>query len=153
MNFLSSFLSFLDHSETHLDHVDASGAWKQRFKECRAACYDTVFAYRFLYGLRNYVQHCGLPLGGIHASVQRDPQDINQTEFRVYLARDHLLQWPKWNSIVKTHLGQQSEEIQLMPLMYELMECIRCLNQVNLAWEREHGLWEAVQKQIGRAHV
>jgi len=146
MNFLSSFLSFLDHSETHLDHEDASGTWKQRFKGCRHAFFDTVFAYRFLYGLRNYVQHCGLPLGGIHASAWRDQQGNVQTEFQVYLARDGLLQWPKWRSDVRTSLKEQPKEIKIMPLVEELMGCIRCLNKINLTWEMEHGLREAVQR-------
>jgi len=67
MNFLSSFQSFLDHSQTHLAHADTSGKWKQRFKDCTHSFFDTVFAYRFLSRLRHYAQHCGSPLGGIHA--------------------------------------------------------------------------------------
>jgi hypothetical protein len=146
MNFLSSFRSFLDHSETHFTHADASGTWKRRFKECSAACYDTVFAYCLLYEFRNYVQHCGIPLGGIYVSTRRDPQGNSQPEFRVYLARDHLLQWPKWKSIVKTDLKQQSKEIPLMPLVDDLMECIHRLNKMNLTWEWENGLLDAAQK-------
>jgi hypothetical protein len=146
MNFLFSFRSFLDHSETHFAHADASGTWKQRFKECTSACYDTVFAYRLLYEFRNYVQHCGLPLGGIDVSTRRDPQSHSQPEFRVYLARDHLLQWRKWKPIVKTDLKQQSKEIPLMPLVDDLMECIHRLNKINLTWERENGLLDAAQK-------
>jgi hypothetical protein len=145
MNFLSSFLSFLDHSETHFADADVSGMWKRRFKDCRAAFFDTVFAYRFLYGLRNYVQHCGLPLGGIHASAWPDTQGNVQTKFRVYLARDHLLLWSKWRPDVRTDLEKQSKEIELMPLVEELRKCIRGLNKVNLTWEMEHGLWGAVQ--------
>ena len=146
MNFLASFRSFIDHSETHLHNADASGTWKQRFKERASAFYDAVFAYRFLYELRNYVQHCGLPFGGIHASAWRDPEGNVQTEFQAYLGRDDLLRWSNWKPIVRTDLKVQSKEIQILPLVEELMEGIRCLNQVNLAWEREHGLWEAVQK-------
>lgn len=146
MNFLASFRSFIDHSETQLHNADTSGTWKKRFKERASALYDAVFSYRFLYELRNYVQHYGLPLGGIHASAWRDQQGNVQTEFRAYLARDALLRWSNWKSIVRTDLEVQSEKMQILPLAEELMECIQRLNEVNLAWEKEHGLLEAVQR-------
>ena len=146
MNFLASFRSFIDHSETHLHNADASGTWKQRFKQRASAFYDALFAYRFLYELRNYVQHCGLPFGGIHVSARRDQQGNVQTEFRAYLARDDLLRWSNWKAIVRTDLEAQSDEIQVLPLVEELMECIRCLNKINLTWEWENGLLAAAQK-------
>jgi hypothetical protein len=71
LNFLSAFRLFLDHSETRLkrQYGDSSGV-VATFKQACSRSYDEVFAYRFLYKLRNYVQHCGLPLGDI-ATAQR----------------------------------------------------------------------------------
>ena len=64
LNYLSAIRTFLDHSETNLKR--RYGMKSERFKRFKKACfeaYDSKFSYRFLYALRNYAQHCGMPLG------------------------------------------------------------------------------------------
>jgi len=66
LNFLSAFRLFLDHSETRLKRQYGHDSdIVATFKKACTQSYDSVFAYRFLYKLRNYVQHCGLRVGDL----------------------------------------------------------------------------------------
>ena len=61
-NFLYSIRTFLDHTETNLKR--RYGKNSERFNDFKKACseaYDNNFSYKFIYKLRNYVQHCGMP--------------------------------------------------------------------------------------------
>lgn len=62
VNLLSMFRIFLEHSETVL--VRQFGKDSQELDEWRSATareWDGVFAYRFIYALRNYCLHIGMP--------------------------------------------------------------------------------------------
>src|SRR5205823_3022484 len=59
LNFLASIRAFLDHSETALIRRYGKGSAEfDAFRLAKAREYDEHFAYRFLYALRNYAQHC-----------------------------------------------------------------------------------------------
>lgn len=66
LNVLTSMRTFLDHWETKLKR--RYGKESPEVEQFKAACaheYDTRFGYRFAYKLRNFAQHCGLPVGAI----------------------------------------------------------------------------------------
>ncbi|MDP2233287.1 MAG: hypothetical protein Q8K89_06600, partial [Actinomycetota bacterium] len=65
-NFLSSMRLFLDHIESRLKRTSGKNSVAvQEFKRRSSDVYDTVFAYRFAYKLRNYSQHFGDPIWGV----------------------------------------------------------------------------------------
>ena len=116
MNYLSSFRTMIDHYETRYKRLDRLGSqWLQSFKSYKPGIYDGSFAYRFFYQLRNYVQHCGLPLGGINADVHRDERGKIVAEFLVYFDRDDLLNaFDGW--------GRVRKDLQLQPPQMEIIE-------------------------------
>jgi hypothetical protein len=61
MNMLTLFRSFLDQIETFLkrNFAEADECFS-KWKEVKHKAYDNYFSYRFLYKLRNYVQHVGM---------------------------------------------------------------------------------------------
>lgn len=72
-NFLSSARLFLDHTELRLKRRYGKRSPEvEAFKSATSNAYDGVFAYRFFYRLRNYAQHCGMPVGGIVAESSVD---------------------------------------------------------------------------------
>ena len=74
VNYLGSARLYLDNYELRLKRAYGKGSREvASFKSETAQSYDGSFAYRFLYRLRNYGQHFGLPIGGIdaHASTDR----------------------------------------------------------------------------------
>ncbi len=64
LNFLASLRQLLDHTETRLkrDYAETPEVFEV-FRKRTVAAFDGVFAYRFLYKLRNFSQHCGAPVG------------------------------------------------------------------------------------------
>jgi hypothetical protein len=71
MNLLTAVRTFLDHTERNLTHRHGKDSEQfQAFKKATAEAYDSSFAYRFLYKLRNYVQHRGMPIGKMSINTQ-----------------------------------------------------------------------------------
>lgn len=78
MNTLGMFRSFLDHTDTTLSHEYGKKSEELKsWKEITAREYDSVFEYRFLYNLRNYVQHLGPPPFHISFSDGKDIEGVS----------------------------------------------------------------------------
>lgn len=66
LNVLTAMRTFLDHWETNLKRRHGKASPEvARFLTCCSQQFDTRFGYRFAYKLRNFAQHCGLPVGKI----------------------------------------------------------------------------------------
>jgi hypothetical protein len=71
LNFLGSMRFFLDHTQTRLTrHYGDKSVPLKTFKARTAQAYDTEFAYRFTYKLRNYAQHCAMPIGHLQLETK-----------------------------------------------------------------------------------
>lgn len=67
LNFLAAVRQLLDHTETRLKREYAeSPEVFEVFRKHTVAAFDGVFAYRFIYKLRNFTQHCGAPVGVVN---------------------------------------------------------------------------------------
>lgn len=119
LNYLSGFRTFNDHQELLLKRISTDDAnYLETFKKVTSTMFDGCFAYRFLWKLRNYVQHCGLPIGGIDiAEEDNNPEAVNTL---IYFNRDGLLEnydgWAKLKSEIKSH----PRKIEILPLVEEL---------------------------------
>ena len=125
MNVLSSIRTYLDHTETRLNRTFGNKSEEYKlFKLLTSEAFDSHFAYRFLSKLRNYSQHCGLPVGSI---CMKDGKQGFKLE--LILLRDHLLgNFKSWGAIVKPELLNQEEEFDILSL---LEQKVFLLNQVN----------------------
>jgi hypothetical protein len=62
MNILSSSVIFLSHTKYNINkRYGKNSDMSKMYIGATRFGYDTNFAYRFLYRLRNYTQHCGIP--------------------------------------------------------------------------------------------
>lgn len=62
LNFMMSVRTFLDHMETHVKRTYGKISCEtDLLKNLTSTEFDSKFSYRFMYKLRNYVQHCGMP--------------------------------------------------------------------------------------------
>ena len=78
--FFSEFRVFLDYSETKLNRRHGRDSKQLRtFKEACACQFDRSFAYRFVYGLRNYALHVNLPLNAMSLTSGRGGFDPGST--------------------------------------------------------------------------
>lgn len=122
LNFLSITRSYLDHTQTHLtrrfrDPSDELSA----FRKHTAEQFDGKFAYRFFAKLRNYAQHCGMPVHHIGFSFEGHA-DGKSMVARLHFAfdRDKLLMgFDGWGSIVQKDLKKADARLEALPLIEE----------------------------------
>lgn len=122
---LESVRIFLNHTETDLKrrHGVDSKHWTA-WCEKKGELFDTQFAYRFMYGLRNYL-HVDMPIGRIsHHARETEPGTVD-TELSAMFARDMLLEkYDGWHSRMAKELREMPSEFPVMPLVQEMARCV-----------------------------
>lgn len=117
MNFLSSFRTFLDHTETKFKRKYGEESIETvRFKKFISNIYDSDFSYRFIYKLRNYTQHCGMPIGDISSHSVGINEDTKETKESLHILfnRDELLEnYDGWGTFVREELKKQQPKFDI----------------------------------------
>jgi hypothetical protein len=146
LNFLSAVRTFLDHAETKLKttYGEESENFKVFKKSC-SLCFDNCFSYRFLYKLRNYSQHVGMPITGLQTSselVHVNPKEIEHklgaTVLKSDLLSDLKFNWGQYKKYdkfgnskeikIKDEISRLPDQIDINPYINELMHCIEKIN-------------------------
>jgi hypothetical protein len=127
LNLLSSIRTYLNHTETKLkrEYGVESDEFKM-FKIETSRAYDENFAYRFLYKLRNFSQHCGLPAGSVKLSSFNE-NGLAKYILQLSIQRDDLLSKFDWGNPITDDLRQQEEFFDILNLLkinYNLLEKI-----------------------------
>jgi hypothetical protein len=124
LNWLNAVRLFLDHEETWLKR--RFGEASPQFEDFKRACseaYDSSVAYRFLYKLRNYVTHCGLPVSKVEIEKPTDAERAAGIHQRIVfrLNRDELLAAFDWGRQVKPDLEAMDVSFEILPLIHDAM--------------------------------
>lgn len=137
MNLLSSIRSYLDYVELNVKRrYGASSANAVGFLGNCSLEYDRRFSYRFLYRLRNFAQHCGLPLTIVNFNSAEEAKSGNvQHSLEVGIARDDLLSRGFDWGAVKPDILAQPEIIIVNPHVEEVMACLTHIHSQYLADE------------------
>jgi len=129
LNYLASYRLFNDHLETILDrNDDPEKSSYAKFKELTALHYDRHFFYRFLWHLRNYFQHCGLPACEWIFSENKESSEKGRTLVEITYLRDSLLEGFDWKKL-RTELENQPLRIDVPSLIRELHSSIRDISR------------------------
>jgi hypothetical protein len=136
INWLNVVRLFLDHETTRLSRTfGAESEQLAEFKAATATAFDSSIAYRFLYKLRNYVTHCGLPISTVsleRPALEEQPKGLVQ-KIVFQLDRDMLLRdHDGWGPHVKPDLARFDRTFELLPLIHEAMSHIRMIMEA--AW-------------------
>lgn len=117
LGFLGSVRTFLDHAGTSISRRYGKGSEQfLYFKELTAYQFDNVFSYRFLYKLRNYTQHCGMP--PVSFAVNIVPGD--ELEIAPRFSRQGLLEsYSEWGGALKKELELDQSPLYVFPLLEE----------------------------------
>jgi hypothetical protein len=144
VNYLTMTRLFLDHRQTQLkrrygrDSPQLRAFVAQRSHEC-----NTGPEYRFVYKLRNYVQHCGMPLQVARTAHQLfivDDKETVRFEPLIGCSREHLLnQYNEWGP-AKDFLKRQPSEFALLPLLLGFTKALQRIDRATLREEAPE-LW------------
>jgi hypothetical protein len=126
LNWLTSTRLFIDHHLTSF--ADDYGEDSEQREQLRAAIsneYDNCMAYRFLYKLRDYTQHCGFPVDQVTVTAA-DPDNSNWSTIVEFTAeRDRLLADFDWKSKVRDDLLKMPKRIDVLGLIEQASPCFR----------------------------
>jgi len=151
LNYLASFRTFVDHLQTRYKRLDRnSSSYFKDFTETTAAYYDISFAYRFFYKLRNYVQHCELPISRMSTSEYPASDGSVITDISIGFSRDNLLEnYDKWGK-VKAELNNQPEDMELIPYLNAFRRIVQLIYYVVLGMETSLaiGSWDLLYELV-----
>jgi hypothetical protein len=122
LSFLSSVRTFLEHAQTSISRQYGKASEQVLyFKALTAHQFDNVFSYRFLYKLRNYTQHCGMP--PVNFSVNIVPGvDL---ELQLVFMREILVEeYAEWGAVLKRELESGTEPLYVFSLLKEHRDSI-----------------------------
>jgi hypothetical protein len=127
LNFLSSIFPFLDHSREHLSKEKPE--MLPNFDKACNWCYDNYFSYRFLYKLRNYSQHFGMPITSLNTCseiVNFEPFEVGYV-LKLIALKDELIKYDKWKKI-KNEVLSLPDQVDMSPHIDKMMYCIEIIN-------------------------
>jgi len=92
--------------------------------------YDRFRGYRFMYKLRDFAQHGGVPLSGLNIQ----PSSSGDMELVPYLTRQDLLASSfKWGGPVRQIITGSDDVIPILPLVDEAMQGLELIERVAFA--------------------
>jgi len=131
LNFLSAARMFLDHSEYNLKKRYGQDSNRlERFRNACSSAYDAQFSYRFMYELRNYSQHCDMPLGILQLQSKSREGDSRAVErfLRISFDRDKLLKDHDWKAELRAEIRNLPSEFEINSHIHQMMGCLVKIN-------------------------
>ncbi|WP_149826924.1 hypothetical protein [Streptomyces tailanensis] len=137
-NLLSALRAFTDRTAHDLkERYGENSDPVSTFKESLSCEYDNEFAYRFMYKLRNYSQHCGQP--DLSAKAQGGRTENGEVVRTVSVTFDPVVllsRFNKWGAHVKGELQAMGGEFEAEPIVDSLMaSCGRAYSKTLLTQE------------------
>lgn len=130
INYLTAVRLFLDHSETILNRKHGKNSNELlNFKKVCSEFYDNNFSYRFIYRLRNYVQHCGLPLGSLEfiKKLEKNSKNIER-KLEIYFSKFELLNnFNSWGNLLKKDLTSLPDEFEVTIHINNMMKYLQII--------------------------
>lgn len=127
LNYLSSVRFFQDFSAGLLKRW--FGKFSSEVKEYNSVLsqnYDTYLEYRFLYGLRNYVQHYDLPVDALEFTVSIHSAD--NRPIRIFVAKESLLaDREKWNKKLLSDIANFPDKIDFIPVLLKHQTLLKAI--------------------------
>lgn len=108
LNYLSSFRTLIDHIETTIKRKYGNESDEViKYKKLTTYLFDNFFSYRFLGKLRNYSQHCGLPIDEFEISATKISEDKFKSEYKIEFSTEKLLRdYTSWGKVKNDLLKQ-----------------------------------------------
>lgn len=122
INALGSFACYLNHYEYVLKTKYDDNSIFDKFKKVCNTYFDSYFAYRFFYKLRNYVVHCNIPVTLLESTA-------NCVEETFYIDVSELLEEFDWGKIVKEDLEGLEADIGVKDFITAVRGMLMNLNK------------------------
>lgn len=127
INALTAFRLYIDHTTTRLTRLyGKTAAPLLAFSECTSHEFDSVFEYRFVTKLRNYVQHCGMPLNVFSEKQAMTSKGLGDRTYEIGFNPKKLLQdYDGWGPVKKDLLACKTDFIEAVGMLEKIVDCLR----------------------------
>lgn len=145
INMLSSFRSFIDHAETKVTRLPEGAELLKRLKTAQAKEYDENIFYGLFWELRNFSQHCALPINSYSIEIKKSKNGLRfKGNIVSRIGCRHLLEHSdKWKPHLKEWLAR-NEYIEVEKIVLSVKKSI--LNIQSVILERDsQKIQEAVE--------
>lgn len=124
LNYLSSLKTLLDHSETTIKRkYGKSSIEVNKFKAKTSDIFDNFFSYRFFYKLRNYSQHCGIPIDEFEISATKIDEIKFKTSYEInFSAKELLEKYKEWGTVKNDLITL--DKFSIFPLLEEMKDVL-----------------------------
>ena len=125
LNLMMSARTSLDHMETFIKREYGKDSEEiNLFKKLTRDEFDNRFSYKFMYKLRNYVQHCGMPPLS-YSKTKVLEVEAPYAAITLEFDRDALLSsFDSWGAIVKPELEAQDSKFNALSIVEEFVTSI-----------------------------
>ncbi len=136
VNFLGATRLYLDHLQTRISRrYGHESPPLVAFKKATATAFDTEPAYRVLYKMRNFIQHCGMPIRmvAVNSRLEYTPDGPSITEVVIDCdSADLLERYDSWGA-AKRDLEALGPKLDLddlsIRMLAELQKIDRCVRE------------------------
>jgi hypothetical protein len=131
LNYLSSIRTYIDHSLKFLSNkYGKQSSQLKRFENLLSFNFDNNFCHRFFYKLRNYSQHCGVPIDSINftSEYNRENNKIHGYLNAFFNPEKLLQEYDSWGVNVKSDLQKKAEVFELRELRESMAAIMFNLN-------------------------
>lgn len=130
MNYLAMARLFIDKIEENIkENFSTKSEEYVSFKQLTAQEYDRKFSYRFLWDLRNYTQHYGLPIHHFKSFIdERDRKHVMLSVSPKELIKGSY----NWKPKMLSELKGREQNINVLELIQEHIRSLEVIYQFNL---------------------
>lgn len=131
LNYLTSIRTYIDHSSTFLtSNYGKKSKQLEKFQNLLSFNYDNNFCYRFFYKLRNYSQHCGVPIDNLTFKTEFDraTNQIHGQLNALFNPAKLLVNYDSWGTLVKADLHKMTGPFELSELRESMTSIMYNLN-------------------------
>ncbi len=122
LNYLSSFRMLIDHFDRIINKRFGKSSIKySEFKNLLKTAYDEYFEYRFVYKLRNFCQHCGIPVTDFIIDNEDEFSSIELCFSKSYL----LSEYDSWTEIIKEDFKILEEKFSVNEIVAKNFEIMK----------------------------
>lgn len=118
-NFLATASLFLMNAKVRLGKIFGKSSNEiTQWDNYRQNLHFNSFAYRFMYELRNYSQHYGLPISGLNLQIDNMTTINRSIDLTIYVCKKDLLR-DNYNWKIKAEIEALEEHTDIIPLLNE----------------------------------
>ncbi|MGE0076366.1 MAG: hypothetical protein AB7S48_00750 [Bacteroidales bacterium] len=131
LNYLSSIYAYFEHTEMFITQkYGRKSVFLQEFLNRKKDFINECFENRFLFELRNFSQHCGIPItviAWLPVYENGNPKSVAKKKFIGFERNQLIIKYKKWGTLLTSEIKSKDETIDLWPILNNSFQSLKKL--------------------------